>query len=208
MFITFEGANGCGKTTIVLEVTKWLKALGYKVCYVKTPTDTALGKVCRAANSKLEPTALACLLASDKYQCVHDEIKPKLSEGCVVLCDRFLLTAYTYNGMDGVSFDYTRQLYSQILQPDYNFVLELNYEEVKKNIAEREEKDLDRYEHETERERETLSGAIEYCKKKGDPLKFIPVTKNLEDNTRKIIDILLPIFKENNIVPAKDIAPN
>jgi len=187
-----------------MEVCKWFRELGYKIYYTKTPTETDLGKFCREQNGKLSPISLACLLASDKYQCVKEEIQPKLDDGNIVLCDRFILSAYLYNNMDGVDFDFTRGLYSEILKPDHNFVLELDASLVIENINNRDSKSLDKYELDPAKERETLNKAVEYCKSKGDYVEVIPVTKDLEANTRLIISKLLPIFNEKNILTIKD----
>lgn len=103
MFITFEGIEGCGKTTQVTRLQKRLTE--YKIPLVTTfePGGTAIGKGIRrilldAGNKSISPLAELMLYAADRAQHVEEVIKPALDQGLWVLCDRFFDATVVYQG--------------------------------------------------------------------------------------------------------------
>jgi dTMP kinase len=103
-------------------VNKKLTYLGYQVFTTKEPTDTEIGKLARNAEQDFTGRTLACLFAADRHQ--HCKlIQEKLSDGYVVLCDRYLISGLILQSMDSVEFAYTMSLNKGVLTPDMQVIL-------------------------------------------------------------------------------------
>ncbi len=103
MFITFEGIEGCGKTTQVRRFVKRLKRRGIPLVTTLEPGGTRIGKKIRrilldARNKDLSPLTELILYAADRAQHVEEVIRPALDEGKWVICDRFFDATVVYQG--------------------------------------------------------------------------------------------------------------
>ena len=97
-FITFEGIDGSGKSTISKIVYKKLKSNGHNVILTYEPTDSAIGKIVQECISKKsDPFVTVFTFIADRIE--HGKkIKKWLSEGNIVLCDRYCDSTYSYQG--------------------------------------------------------------------------------------------------------------
>jgi dTMP kinase len=103
VFITFEGMDGCGKTTQMRRLAKRLRKNGRTVLETAEPGGTEIGSQIRkilldSANHALSPTAELLLYFASRAQNVDQSILPALSEGAVVLSDRFTDSSLVYQG--------------------------------------------------------------------------------------------------------------
>ena len=102
VFISFEGIEGCGKSTHIQHLAEVLQAQGYGVVVTREPGGTALGQTLRKL--LLDPaTALASgaevlLMLADRAQHIQEVIAPALKANKIVLCDRFLDSTIAYQG--------------------------------------------------------------------------------------------------------------
>jgi dTMP kinase len=103
-FITFEGTEGCGKTTQVELLASQIHALGYRVHVFREPGGTPVGEEIRhtlkhSKNSvAMTPEAELLLMNASRAQLVREVIRPALAAGEVVLCDRFYDSTTAYQG--------------------------------------------------------------------------------------------------------------
>ena len=102
-FITFEGLDGCGKSTQVRRLAEVLRGQGVDVVTTREPGGTAIGEQTRAilldsATSGLEPWAELALMFAARAQHVQEVILPALNSGKWVLCDRFTDSSEAYQG--------------------------------------------------------------------------------------------------------------
>lgn len=93
-FITFEGVEGCGKSTQLQCLAERLRATGASPLVTREPGGTAVGREIRAIlmdppHAMLEPMAEWLLFEADRRQHVSEVVAPALSKGAFVLCDRF-----------------------------------------------------------------------------------------------------------------------
>jgi len=99
-FITFEGIDGCGKTTQQRLAAEWLRGQGIEVCTTREPGDTPLGARIRELLLSGEfvpvPETELLLFLADRAQHVREVIAPALSRGAWVLCDRFTDSTLAY----------------------------------------------------------------------------------------------------------------
>lgn len=138
-FITFEGVEGCGKTTQMEMLKVHLEREGKNVLAVREPGGTPLGERVRAillnvegATQALDPWTELFLYEACRAQLVSSIIKPALEVGKVVLCDRYTDSTVSYQGYArGLDIEAVRSINSRAsmgLVPDLTFVLDCSPE--------------------------------------------------------------------------------
>lgn len=101
MFVSFEGPEGAGKTTVVGAVAEALRSQGLEVVVTREPGDGVVGAEIRQVllhGDELDPKAELLLFLADRAQHVSRIIRPALERGAVVLCDRFADSTVVYQG--------------------------------------------------------------------------------------------------------------
>lgn len=104
LFITFEGNDGSGKTTISMKVYEALKEQGYPVIYTREPGGIDIAEQIRSVildpkNIVMDARTEALLYAASRRQHLVEKVLPALSEGKIVLCDRFVDSSLAYQGV-------------------------------------------------------------------------------------------------------------
>ncbi len=101
-FITFEGSEGCGKSTQSKMLFDYLKAKGLKVTYLREPggvkASERIREILLDPKSRISPAAETLLYMAARAQVVEEIIKPALARGRIVVCDRFLDSTIAYQG--------------------------------------------------------------------------------------------------------------
>lgn len=137
VFITLEGADGCGKSTQAARLADALEASGREVVRLREPGGTAISEKVRAilldpANAEMCPECELMLYEASRAQLVREVVEPALSRGAVVLCDRFYDSTYAYQaGGRSLPEDLVRRanaLGSCGLDPDRTLVFDLDPE--------------------------------------------------------------------------------
>ena len=111
MFITFEGPEGSGKTTILKLITERLLSDGFPILNTREPGGTPIsedirGIILDTKNTDLDCRAEALLYAASRRQHLVQKIWPALKEGKIVLCDRYLDSSLAYQGVArGIGID-------------------------------------------------------------------------------------------------------
>lgn len=103
LFITFEGCEGCGKTTILEKIYSKLLELGIPCIKTREPGGVKISEEIRNVildvnNTSMESRTEALLYAASRRQHLVEVVIPKLEEGYVVLCDRYLDSSLAYQG--------------------------------------------------------------------------------------------------------------
>lgn len=132
-FITFEGSEGCGKSTQSKLLYEYLKRKGRKVVYLREPGGTAISekirKILLDPHSHIAPECEMLLYMAARTQIVNDVIKPALEEGKIVICDRFLDSTLAYQGYGlGMSIAFIREVGNFVtrgITPDLTILLDL-----------------------------------------------------------------------------------
>lgn len=145
LFVTFEGPEGCGKTTQVRLLAEWLSARGYDVLATREPGGTRIGEQIRAIllnpdHTEMVPAAEILLFSAARAQIVHEVIIPHLQRGGIVLCDRFADSTLAYQGYGhGLDLGVLRVITAFAtagLTPDVTFYLDIPVEEGLRRKAE------------------------------------------------------------------------
>ncbi|MDD5477608.1 MAG: dTMP kinase [Candidatus Omnitrophica bacterium] len=101
-FITFEGSEGCGKSTQSKMLFGYLKAKGLKAIYLREPGGVKVSEMIREIllnpKNKISPAAETLLYMAARAQVVEEIIKPALIAGRIVVCDRFMDSTIAYQG--------------------------------------------------------------------------------------------------------------
>lgn len=104
MFITFEGPDGSGKSTIIQKVYDYLIENNYDVIKTREPGGSPIAEKIRnlildTENTEMGYRTEALLYAASRAQHVEETILPALNENKIVLCDRFLISSLAYQGV-------------------------------------------------------------------------------------------------------------
>ena len=103
LFITFEGADGCGKSTQLRFLAEYLEEIGVNVVCTREPGGSLVAEKIRdilldKENTEMDAMTEALLYAAARAEHVRKVIRPALQSGKVVLCDRFVHSSYAYQG--------------------------------------------------------------------------------------------------------------
>ena len=104
LFITFEGTEGCGKSTQIKLLAEQLKGIGHRVRLLREPGGTPIGEEIRHIlkhspnNGAMTSEAELLLMNASRAQIVREVIRPALAAGEMVLCDRFYDSTTAYQG--------------------------------------------------------------------------------------------------------------
>lgn len=136
LFITFEGGEGCGKSTQIERLAARLRAEGHNVQQTREPGGTALGEAIRdllqhnRAGHGMCPESELLLFAAARAQLVREFILPALERGEIVLCDRFLDSTSVYQGVaraiDPLEVAAMNQFATGGLLPDLTLLIDLD----------------------------------------------------------------------------------
>ena len=158
LFITFEGGEGCGKSTQIAALKARLEAMGKTVVQTREPGGTALGESVRNllqyddAGQGMSPEAELLLFAASRAQHVRELIVPAIAEGQIVLCDRFLDSTTVYQGVaraiDSKKVDTINQFAIGDTNPDLTILIDLPPEIGLARVHARSDGQLDRMEKE------------------------------------------------------------
>lgn len=208
MFITFEGIEGCGKTTQVKRFAKRLKGLGISLITTLEPGGTRIGKDIRkilldSRNRNLSPLTELFLYAADRAQHVEELIKPALDEGKWVICDRFFDATVAYQGIargqDMELIGILNEEATQGIQPDITFLLDCPVHMGLNRALERNEaqsqKGQDRFEREAlDFHRAVREGYLELARKNQDRFVIIDTTLPKDEVEEKIFQHIEPFL--------------
>ena len=135
--IAVEGLDGSGKSTQIYLLKRWLEAEGIKV-YFSEWNSSELVKSATSKGKKRElltPTTFSLIHATDFADRTERNIIPLLKAGAVVLCDRYIYTAFARDVSRGMDPDWTRELYAFAVKPTIAFYYRVPLEIAMKRIS-------------------------------------------------------------------------
>jgi len=135
LFISFEGGEGCGKSTQARRLAVQLKRAGHRVVRTHEPGGTALGtelrrSLKRCRDTLVSPEAELLLFAAARAQLAREVITPALERDSIVICDRFTDSTVAYQGYGrGLPLDLVETINSVValeLRPDLIVLLDMD----------------------------------------------------------------------------------
>ncbi|MBU4484570.1 dTMP kinase [bacterium] len=202
LFITFEGIEGCGKTTQIRILEDYLKTQGHEVALTREPGGTIIGDQIRVVllkpeNMKMHGITELFLYAAARAQHVEEFIRPALESGKIVLCDRFFDATSAYQGfarsIDRRFLANIHELATGNLIPDLTILLDCPAETglrraLDRNLQSAELEAEGRFEQEAINFHEKVrEGYLTIAREEPKRVKIINATDDIETIREKII---------------------
>lgn len=200
MFITFEGIEGCGKTTQIKRLSKTLTR--YEISHITTlePGGTEVGRHIRrilldSGNKGLAPLAELMLYEADRAQHIEEIVRPALEQGKWVLCDRFYDATVAYQGgargQDGRLVDFLNDKVTRGIKPDKTFLLDCPVETGLERAIARNRTAHDKGQDRFEREKTAFHRAVreayhELVRKDRERFIVIDATSSIDEMEKEI----------------------
>ena len=188
MFVTFEGIEGCGKTTQAKLLCEALVDRGYSVVFTREPGGTPAAEELRSfllkpREERFPPFAELSVYEAARSFHVENLIKPSLKEGAVVICDRFIDSTLAYQGYGrGIDLSLVERLNQEAtggLKPDLTVLIDLPVEEAFKRISERRK---DRMESESLKFHQRVrEGFLEIARREPERFLIVDGRKEVEE---------------------------
>jgi dTMP kinase len=208
-FITFEGIDGCGKTTVVRFIEQQLRQRQIPVLVTREPGGTTVGNEIRQVLLKISdrvviPKTELLLYAADRAQHVYERILPALREGRIVLCDRYTDATRAYQG-HGRGFDLTwieslMEFATGGLKPDLTIVLDLDVALARQRLQGRRERtgstSHDRLDAEAIDFHERVRQAyLEFVQHEPDRMKIVSAAGTPEESCQAALEWVLNLLR-------------
>ena len=204
-FITFEGPDGSGKTTVTKLVVDKLIEQGYEVVLTREPGGIEIAEQIRnvildSKNTKMDGKTEALLYAASRRQHLVEKVIPAINNNKIVICDRFVDSSLAYQG-------YARNLgFEDVLKindfaigdlyPDLTIYLDVDEETGLKRVNSRNEK-KDRLDSESSAfHHKVVEGYKEVVKRFQDRIKVVDASKNIEDVVNESFNIIIKYIND------------
>lgn len=137
-FITFEGCDGCGKSTQLTKLKQYLEDKGADFIFTREPGGGRISEGIReillnGKNAEMSDECEALLYAASRAQHIRDRVAPALEEGKVVVCDRYVDSSFAYQAYArGLGMEFVSKINAFALEsylPDLTFFIDLSPEE-------------------------------------------------------------------------------
>ncbi len=200
MFITFEGADGCGKSTQLSLLNEYLAKNGFKVLVTREPGAKGLGERLRDIllnyDGEVSNRCESFLFLADRAQHIDTIVKPAIENGYIVLCDRHTDSTVAYQGygrgLDIERINYLNDLATDGLKPNLTFVFDVDVDTSMSRVGSQK----DRMESAgIEFFNKVRQGYLEIAKKEPDRVKVIDSTLPIEDVFERVISIFKTSLK-------------
>lgn len=210
LFITFEGVDGGGKTTILFKIYDWLhKKYKNRVVITREPggknniiAEDIRNILLNHLDYKIDYRAEALLYAASRAQHVNDFILPNLKAGKIILCDRYIHSSLVYQGYArGLGIDRVMKINEFAIQgvfPDLVLVFMLTPEQSQERIYKNRIDKLDRLDLEKNLIGKTYQGYKNMIKSVPKNIKVIDASKTVEEVFEQVKSVLTKFLAKFN----------
>lgn len=195
LFITFEGPDGCGKTTQMNLLAQYFEKKGKKVVLTREPGGKGLGEKVREIllnyNGEVSDRCESFLFLADRAQNIDIIVKPAVKQGEIVLCDRHIDSTVAYQGygrgLDINEINMLNNLATGGKKPDLTLVFDVDVETSMKRVG----KEKDRMESAgIDFHNRVRNGYLELAKQEPERIKVLDATKTIEEIHEKVVEII------------------
>jgi len=209
-FITFEGIDGCGKSTQLRLLASELRVRGLEIVTTREPGGTSLGKRLRAAlldvEEQVDPLAELLVFAADRAHHVRTLLLPALEADRVVLSDRYADATVAYQGAGrGFKPELIReivQLATGGLMPDLTFLFDLSVAEsavrTRRRVASKNSDRLDS--EDAEFHTRVRNAYLEMAKAAPERFRIIDARGPVQETHHSVMNIAMPFLKERGLL--------
>lgn len=191
LFITFEGPEGAGKTTIINMVTEEFHKIGLNFISTREPGGIRIAENIRniildPKNTEMDIRTEALLYAAARRQHLAEKVLPALEEGRIVLCDRFIDSSLAYQGVGrGIGIDEIYQINEFAingLMPHLTIYFDLDPKIGLQRVHQADEREINRLDlEELDFHLKVQSGYYEIIKKEPNRFKVIDASRSIEE---------------------------
>lgn len=195
--VAIDGPNGAGKSTLIEKLKVRFAELGVPILFTKEPSESEIGTFTRRFAEKCTGLPLAYLVGADRYFHLETEIIPTLQEGNYVFTDRYILSSFILQGMDGVNLSMICEINNNVIKPDLQIVVWANENTLQARLGERE--CLTRFErgNKSGNELAFMKSGVKLLEKMGVSCIHIHNDGNLDENVERIVHCVLELGDEN-----------
>lgn len=195
LFITFEGADGCGKTTQLNLLKEYLENNGYEVVLTREPGGKGLGEKVREIllnyDGEVSNRCESFLFLADRAQNIDIIVNPAIAQGKIVLCDRHTDSSVAYQGygrgLDINQINTLNNLATNNKKPDLTLVFDVDIETSMQRVG----NEKDRMESAgKEFFNRVRNGYLELAKQEPDRIKVIDSTKSIQEVQKDVLEII------------------
>lgn len=199
LFITFEGCDGCGKTTQLELLAKYLQDKGFDVITTREPGAKGLGVKLREIllnyDGEVSSNCESFLFLADRAQHIDTLVKPAIEAGKIVLCDRHIDSTAAYQGygrgLDLKQINYLNDLATSGLKPDLTFLFDVDTETSMARVG----KNKDRMERAgIEFQEKVRRGYLELAKNEPNRIKVFDSRKTIEQLHQEVLGTIAGIL--------------
>ena len=199
LFITFEGPDGCGKTTQMKLLAEYFEKKGKEVVLTREPGGKGLGEKVREIllnyDGEVSDRCESFLFLADRAQNIDIIVNPAVKEGKIVLCDRHIDSTVAYQGYGrGLNIDRINMLNNLAKngkKPDLTLVFDVDVETSMKRVG----KEKDRMDSAgIDFHNRVRKGYLELAKQEPKRIKVLDATKSIEEIHKDVINILAEVF--------------
>ena len=196
LFITFEGPDGCGKTTQMKLLAEYFTKNGKEVVLTREPGGKGLGEKVREIllnyDGEVSDRCESFLFLADRAQNIDIIVNPAVKQGKIVLCDRHIDSTVAYQGygrgLDIERINMLNNLATNGKKPDLTFVFDVDVETSMKRVG----KEKDRMESAgMEFHNRVRQGYLELAKQEPQRIKVIDATKSIEEIHEKVVILIV-----------------
>ncbi len=209
VFITFEGIDGCGKSTQLRLLASELRVRRVDVVTTREPGGTTLGKRLRAAlldvQEQVDPLTELLVFAADRAQHVRTVLKPALAANKIVMSDRYADATVAYQG-SGRGFkpeliQEIVQLATEGLTPDLTLLFDLSVAEsavrTRRRVAAKHSDRMDR--EKAEFHLRVRDAYLEIAKAHPERVRVIDARGSVKETQELVMNIVMPFLKERGV---------
>lgn len=199
LFITFEGADGCGKSTQLNLLAEYLKTKGFDIVITREPGAKGLGERIREIllnyDGEVSDRCESFLFLADRAQHIDKIVNPAINSGKIVLCDRHTDSSVAYQGYGrGLDIERINMLNNLAVngrKPDMTFVFDIDVETSLSRVGNQK----DRMESAgVEFFNRVRHGYLEIAKKEPERVKVIDASKSIEQIHDKVVQLINSII--------------
>lgn len=201
LFITLEGGEGAGKTTIANAVIEKLSTLGIETVYTREPGGIKIAEKIREVILDPDHTEMDCrtealLYAAARRQHLVEKVKPAMDEGRIVLCDRFVDSSIVYQGYArGIGMDEVREINQFAIEgfmPDLTIFFDIKPEIGLARIAANDSREVNRLDLEGLAFHELVyEGYKKQAKMNPERIVSVDATNSVETLTDEVCALIL-----------------
>ncbi len=201
LFITLEGGEGAGKTTIANAVIDKLSTIGIETLYTREPGGIKIAEKIREVILDRDHTEMDCrtealLYAAARRQHLVEKVKPAMDEGRIVLCDRFVDSSIVYQGYArGIGMDEVREINQFAIEgfmPDLTIFFDIKPEIGLARIAANDSREVNRLDLEGLAFHELVyEGYKKQAKMNPERIVSVDATKSVEALTDEVCALIL-----------------